>query len=222
MYRAHAAHLLTIAFVIFLIAAIIAGVLALIGGIFGLLLGSIIRDIAVFLVEAALVKAVMDIRDGRADLSLGETISAAGPVLWPVIGASILSGIAITIGLILIIVPGLFLITIWAVIVPVIVIERAGVFDSFGRSQRLVKGYGWPVFGTLVLLFIILIVVELILGIIFVALPALLGSLLATLVAGTLIAPYIALVVTLMYYRLVAAHGGGPVTEGPGATPGVA
>jgi hypothetical protein len=219
MYRAHAGHLLAIAFVIYLVAAIIAALLGLIG-IFGALLGSIVLFIALFLVQASLVKAVQDIRDGRADLSVGETMSAATPALGTVIGAGILAGIGITIGLILLIAPGLFLITIWAVIVPAIVIERVGVFASFGRSQQLVKGYGWNVFGTLVLLWLILLAVDIILGLIFLALPAILRSGLATIVSGTLIAPYIALVVTLMYYRLTAAHGGGPVAEGPTAGPG--
>lgn len=223
MYRAHAAHLLGIAFVIYLVAAIIAAVLGLVGGIFGALLGSVIVFIALFLVQASLVKAVQDVRDGRADLSIGQTMSAATPALGAVIGAGILAGIAITIGLILLIVPGLFLITIWAVIVPAIVIERAGVFGSFGRSQQLVRGYGWQVFGTLVLLWLILLAVDIILGIIFSPLhSSALRSGISTVISGTLIAPYIALVVTLMYYRLTAAHGGRPVTEGPTATPGAA
>jgi hypothetical protein len=221
MYRAHAGHLLAIAFVIYLVAAVIAALLGLLG-IVGALLGSVVLFIALFLVQASLVKAVQDIRDGHADLSIGETMSAATPALGAVIGAGILAGIAITIGLILLIAPGLFLITFWAVIVPAIVIERAGVFASFGRSQQLVRGHGWSVFGTLVLLWIILLVVDIILGIIFLVLPAVLRSGLATIVSGTLIAPYIALVVTLMYYRLTAAHGEGPFAAGLGNEPGAA
>ena len=218
MYRAHAAHLLAIAFVIYLVAAILAALLGLIG-VFGALLGSIVVFIALFLVQASLVKAVQDVRDGQVDLSLGQTVSAATPSLGAVIGAGVLAGIAITIGLILLIAPGLFLITIWAVIVPAIVIERAGVFASFGRSQQLVRGYGWQVFGTLVLLWIILLVVDIILGLIFSPLHSTaLRNGISTVVSGTLIAPYIALVVTLMYYRLAAAHGGAVVTEGPGTT----
>jgi len=221
MYRAHAAHLLAIAFVIYLVAAILAALLGLIG-VFGALLGSIVVFIALFLVQASLVKAVQDVRDGQVDLSLSQTVSAATPSLGAVIGAGVLAGIAITIGLILLIAPGLFLITIWAVIVPAIVIERAGVFASFGRSQQLVRGYGWQVFGTLVLLWIILLVVDIILGLIFSPLHSTaLRNGISTVVSGTLIAPYIALVVTLMYYRLAAAHGGAVVTEGPGtAGPG--
>ena len=173
---------------------------------------------AAFLLQATLIKAVQDVRDGRADLSLGETVNAATPFIWPVAGASILAGIAITIGLILLIVPGLFLITIWAVVIPVIVLERSGVFAAFGRSQQLVRGNGWHVFGTLVVVFIILIVVDIVLGLVFLALPTLLRSGLSTVISGTLIAPYIALVVTLIYYRLSGAQGGdqGPATGNPG------
>lgn len=207
LYKAHAAHLLVIAFVIYLVAAVLAALLALAGGIIGALLGSIIELIAAFLLQAALVKAVQDVRDGRADLSFGETVSAATPYIWPVAGASILAGIAITIGLILLIVPGLFLITIWAVIVPVIVIERSGALASFGRSHQLVRGHGWHVFGTLVLVFLILIVVDILLGLVFSALPTLWRTGLSTVVSGTVIAPFLALVVTLIYYRLSGANG---------------
>jgi hypothetical protein len=220
MYRAHAAHLLTIAFVIYLVAAVIAGLLGLIGGIFGYLLSSIVEFVAAFLLQAALVNAVQDVRDGRADLSLGQTVSAATPYIGPVAGASILAGIAITIGLILLIVPGLFLITIWAVIVPVIIIERSGALASFGRSRNLVRGNAWHVFGTLVLVFVILLVVDFVLGLIFLALPMLLRNGLSTVISGTLIAPFLALVVTLIYYRLSGApEGQAPANGTPGGGP---
>jgi RsiW-degrading membrane proteinase PrsW (M82 family) len=202
MYRAHAAHLLTIAFVIYLVTAVVVALLALAGGVVGALLGSIVELFAAFLLQATLIKAVQDVRDGRADLSFGDTVSAATPYIWPVAAASILAGIAITVGLILVIVPGLILITIWAVIIPVIVLERSGALASFGRSQQLVRGNGWHVFGTLVLVFIILIVVNIVLGLVFVALPIVWRNGLSTVISGTLIAPFIALVVTLIYYRL--------------------
>src|SRR5690348_13492925 len=207
MYKAFARHLLAIAFVIYLIAAVIAALLGLAGGFIGTLLGSLVGIVAAYLLQAALVKAVQDVRDGRADLSIGETVRAATPFLAPVIGASLLAGIAITIGL--------FLIIIWAVIVPVIVLEGAGVFDAFGRSHQLVRGRGWHVFGTLVLTWIILLVVNLVLGAIFVALPNVLSNGLSSVISGTLVAPFIALVVTLVYYRLSATSD--PVPPGAGS-----
>jgi hypothetical protein len=213
MYKAHARHLLAIAFVIYLAAAVIAALLALAGGTIGALLGALVEIVAAFLLQATLVKAVQDVRDGRADLSIGETVSAATPYIASVALASILAGIAIVIGLALIIVPGLYLITIWAVIVPVIVIEGSGALASFGRSQQLVRGRGWHVFATLVLVYVILLVVNLVLGLIFSALPRVLGSGLSSIIAGTLIAPFLALVVTLVYYRLA---GDSQVPSSPG------
>src|SRR5579863_595967 len=212
MYSRHAKHLLAIAFVIYLIAAIISALLGLLGTI-GIYLGLLVSIIALFLLQATLVKAVQDIRDGRADLSISETVNQAKPFIGPVAGASVLAGIAIFIGFILIIVPGLILITIWAVIVPVIVIERSGVMASFGRSRELVKGRAWHVFGTLVLTWLILFVFQIILGLIFSFVPYAVRGGLASVISGTLVAPFIALVVTLMYYRLsstMAPAGGAP------------
>ena len=210
LYRAHARHLLAIAFVLYVAAAVLTALLSL-AGVIGTLLGSIVELFAAFLLQAALVKAVQDVRDGRADMSISETVSAAVPYLWSVAGASLIAGIAITIGLVLLIVPGLWLITIWAVIVPVIIIERTGALASFGRSRQLVQGYGWQVFGTLVLVFVIMIVADIVLGIIFLALPLIWRSGLSTIISGTLVAPFLALVVTLIYYRLTVAKGAQPI-----------
>ena len=204
MYKAFARHLLAIAFIIYLAAAVIAALLGLAGGTVGAVLGSLVQIVAAFLLQATLVKAVQDVRDGRADMSIGDTVRAAVPFLGPVALASILAGIAITIGLLLVIVPGLYLITIWAVIVPVIVLEGSGALASFGRSRRIVRGNGWHVFGTLVLVYIIMLAVGIILGLIFSALPHSLANGLSSIISGTLIAPYLALVVTLVYYRLSA------------------
>ena len=87
--------------------------------------------------------------------------------------ASILAGIGIGIGLLLFIVPGLWLLTIWAVIVPAIVIGQSGALASFGYSRTLVRGNGWHVFGTLVLVFLILIAGEIVLGLILARAPGL-------------------------------------------------
>jgi hypothetical protein len=147
-------------------------------------------------------------------------VRAAGPYILPVIGASILAGIGIAIGFILLIVPGLILLTYWCLIVPFIVIGRAGVFESFGRSMRTVRGYAWRVFGTYVLVFLILIAVAIVLGFILLLLPLWLRSFVNSVLSGTLIAPFLALVATLIFYRLTAAHAGQPYTPtGPAGAP---
>ena len=63
------------------------------------------------------------------------------------------------IGFILIIVPGLILITIWSVAAPVVVLENPGVFAALRRSRELVRGNGWQVFGVILVLYIVVGVV---------------------------------------------------------------
>jgi len=194
--------------VIYVITAILVALLSL-AGLFGAILGAILGFAATYVVQASLIKAVQDVRDGRVDLDLSQTVRAASPYILPVIGAAILAGIGITIGFFLLIVPGLILLTFWCLIIPFIVLGGSGVFASFGNSWRTVRGYAWRVFGTYVLVFLILIAFSIVLGLILGLLHSLfLRSFVNNIVTGTLIAPFLALVATLIYYRLIAAHGG--------------
>jgi hypothetical protein len=219
LYRRFAGHFLLISFVIYVIAAILVALLSL-ASVVGAILGAIVSLAATYVLQASLIKAVQDVRDGRVDLDLSQTVQAALPYLLPVIGASLLAGIGIAIGLVLLIVPGLVLLTFWCLIVPFIVLTGSGVFEAFGNSWRTVRGYAWRVFGTYVLVFLILIAFSIILSLVLLVLPQFLRSFVNNVVAGTLIAPFLALVATLIYYRLIAAHAGEPyVATGPeGAT----
>jgi len=215
LYKRHAAHFIMISFAIYLVVALINLVLSL-AGRFGVLLGVLVTVFGMFLLQAALVKAVQDVRDGRVDLDLRETVNAARPFVGPVALASILASIAIGIGFALIIVPGLILLTFLSLIVPWIVIGGSGALDSFGRSWRTVRGYAWNVFGTYVVTWLLLIVGEIIISLILSALPHAAASFISSVIVGTLVAPFIATVVTLVYFRLTAVHG--EVSE-PGAAP---
>ena len=218
LYRRHAAHFILISFAIYLVIAIINALLSWALGGFGVVIGWVISIVGMYVLQAALVTAVQDVRDGRVDLDLRATISAAMPFVGAVAVASILAAIGIAVGFFLIIVPGLVLVTFWALLVPEIVIGRAGAFESFRRSWRTVSGYAWNVFGTIVLVFLILVVGEIVLSFILIALPDAWRSFISDLVAGALVTPFIATVVTLAYYRLTAAHGGqaGPGQPEPG------
>jgi hypothetical protein len=222
LYRRHATHFILISFAIFLVISVITALLSWGLHTVGAIIGLVFSMFGTFLLQAALVKAVQDVRDGRADLSIGETVSAALPYLGSVAVASILASIGIGIGFVLIIVPGLILLTFWSLIVPEIVIGGAGALEAFGRSWRTVRGYAWNVFGVYILVFLILIVGEIVLSLILSALHLPYGwrSFISDLVVNTLVVPYIAAVLTLIYYRLTSAHGGQPEPGQPAAPGG--
>lgn len=205
-YKRFARHLLLIAFAVYVVVAILEAVFTGLLGVVGALLALVVSLVGAFLVQAALVKAVDDVRDGRADMSISDTLNAAKPVLGRVAGASILAGLGIAVGFVLLIVPGLYLMTIWSLIVPVIVLEGAGVGASFTRSRELVRGHGWQVFGLIVVVILLLFGVNIVLSLILAALPNAVQGVISGIVSGTLTAPFVALVLTLGYFRLRQAH----------------
>jgi hypothetical protein len=217
LYRRHASHFILISFAIYLVVSIINALLAWALGNVGAVVGGLVSLFGMFLLQAALVTAVQDVRDGRVDLDLRATVSAALPFVGSVAVASILASIGIAIGFILVIVPGLILLTFWSLIVPEIVIGGAGALESFGRSWRTVRGYAWNVFGTFVVVFLIWVAGEIVLSAILFALPNAWRSFIADLVVGALVTPFLAAVVTLIYYRLTAVHGGQAEPAQPGA-----
>ncbi|HET7508739.1 MAG TPA: hypothetical protein VFJ65_00680 [Solirubrobacterales bacterium] len=213
-YRDQAGVLLPVAFWLFLVVAIVNGLTA---GNFSLFWVGLIVSLAVgTLYQGMVVNLVNDLQDGRRDSSVGDLMRSALPVLAPLIGAGILAGFGIGFGFVLLIAPGLYLATIWAVIAPAIVIERRAIFDAFGRSRQLVKGNGWPVLGTIVVAYVIAIVATL-------AFTAIGGAIangplvriVFSALASTLAAPIGALVAAILYFRLL------PLQSEGGAAPAV-
>jgi hypothetical protein len=203
-YKAHWRHLLPFALVVYLLLGLISLVLTLLLGWFGVILGAFIGFIGLFWLQGTLVEAVADIRDGRADLTMGQTFTRAQEHIGPLAIAGILAGLAVAFGLVLLIVPGLYLLTIWSVLIPVIVLERKPVMEAFGRSRELVSGYGWTAFGVIVLCFLILLGVSLVVQIATVWLGGAFGEYVRSVISNTIGIPFIALALTNMYFRLRA------------------
>jgi hypothetical protein len=212
LYRRHWRHLVPVAALIYVAIALVTLILSGVLEVFGALVASVLSFIGLFWVQGALTRAVQDIRDGRADLSIGETFRSVQGKVGPIAGASILAGIAIAIGFALFIVPGLFLLTIWSLIVPVIVLDNSRALESFGRSQGLVRGNGWNVFGVVVLTFLILVGFGIVLGVVLSPVDDPARSFLSNIVSGTLTTPFVALTWTLVYYRLRELKGTPPPT----------
>jgi hypothetical protein len=208
VYRDQFTLLIPAALILFLPVALLTGLVQSGGGVLAALAASAIGVIATYWFQGAVVEAVRDILDGRRDYDLGSLFRSVTPVLGALIVAGILAGIAIGIGFILLIVPGLFLLTIWAVIAPVIVVERTGAIDSFGRSRALVKGNGWQVFGVILSLLLITIVIGAVFQALFIAISdSFLGYFIGSLVERVLVAPLSAIAAAVLYFELKGTRG---------------
>ena len=206
IYRDQFTLLIPAALVVFVPVALLSGLIySGDTGILGALIVAAISTIATYWFQGMVVEAARDILDGRRDHTVGTLLRSATPVIGPLVVAGILAGIGIAIGLVLLIVPGLFLLTIWSVIAPVIVIERVGALDSFGRSRALVRGHGWQVFGVIVVLFLLQFIVTAVIQAIANGVSdSFAGYAVADLIVRLLVAPLAALAASVLYFELTA------------------
>jgi hypothetical protein len=217
IYRDHAGVLLLSAVAVFAVQAVLVLALGWLGALLNLVVNTFYWGMVVELVR--------DVQDGRLDATVGELFRSVAPVVMPLLGVSILAGLGIVVGFVLLIVPGLYLMTIWSVVAPVTVLERPGVFAAFGRSRELVRGYGWEVFGVILVVIIVSIVASILVGLIASGMSSA-GRAAVQWAFNVVTAPLLALLVSTLYFGLRRAHGqerptapAGPESPGGWAPP---
>jgi hypothetical protein len=211
----------------FLIAVVVYLVVNLVNAILGSIVGTsvgvaalvalvttVVTLVGTFWLQGALVYAVDDVRDGRVDSSVGEVFERVRPFLGTLIVTGILAGLGIAVGLVLLIVPGLVLLTWWCLIVPVIVLEGKQVGEAFTRSRELVRGHGWTVFGIVIVSVIASAIASGVIQSIFSFLGAFLRYWIGGAIASAIVGPFLAVALTLTYFEL---RGDGSAPAPPAA-----
>lgn len=184
------------------------------------LLGSLVNLIVSAWLIGSVVRIVQDVeQDGKVDWSVGEILGSVTPKLVAIILLQIVSGVAIAIGLVLVVIPGVILALMWAVALPAMVVEDKGVFDSLGRSSDLTRDNRMRILGVALIVLAAYLVITIIGGIL-VAIAPIVG-IIALVILGVLLYPYIAIIGAVLYYRLVALKEGGVATAGVQETAGV-
>ncbi|MEA2214579.1 MAG: hypothetical protein QOK19_140, partial [Solirubrobacteraceae bacterium] len=159
IYVDQAPVLMPAAAVVFVFTGVISTVLIKAGS--GLaLIAELVGLVATWLFTGMVVELVSDLQDGRRDATPAQLLRAVVPVLGSLILVAIVAGIAILVGFVLIIVPGLILLTIWSVAVPVVVLEKPPGLRALSRSRELVRGNGWQVFGVILVMYFLVLVVS--------------------------------------------------------------
>ena len=217
IYVDQASVLMPAAAVVFVFTGIIAALLVVASPALALV-ALLIDLVAGTLFTGMVVELVADVQDGRRDSSPGQLLRAVTPVLGQLILVGIIAAIGIVIGFILIIIPGLILITIWSVAAPVVVLENPGAFAARSRSRELVRGNGWQVFGVILVLYIVVGVVSFIIE----AAADSAGSgagIVVRVIIGVLTAPLASLAAAVLYFELggAAPSSGAPGAGGTGA-----
>lgn len=201
-----------------LVGLILSG--ALIG--FGTLAGTSLPDfdgtsiaIAVFLViliqfvvyavtTALLVQLAYDAKMNRHP-RIARYLGPAFSTLLPLIILSIISGVLMMIGFALLIVPGLWILALFSVLAPAIVIEKAG-FGGLGRSAGLTKEYRWPIVGLILLFLLVLIGINMVIGVASTLISILFGSIILDLILEALVSTFgaglFSILIALIYARL--------------------
>ena len=100
------------------------------------------------IIVGLVVQLAFDAKTDRP-VRLTNCVSSVASVILPLSICSVIQLLAIVIGLFLFLIPGLFFMAVYAVVLPSIIIERAG-FSSFTRSMNLTRYYAVPVFGAVV------------------------------------------------------------------------
>ncbi len=171
---------------------------------FGLLLaGALVAGLISIIITAVLQAAILR---AAAQATIGDPVDAEESYrfglkrLGSVILVSVLVGLAVIGGFILLIIPGIIFLVLLSVSVPVLIVENRRGTAAMGRSWNLAKGHFWHAFG-------VIIVAGLIVGFISGIIGAIGGSAwvlrwVFTAIAQVLTAPFSALVSVLLYLDL--------------------
>jgi len=152
------------------------------------------------IVSGAVAWAAAELYLGR-DPGVGQTYSHVGRRLGAVVAVALLTGLAIMLGFILLIVPGLILMARLFAATVAVVIEDRGATDAIRRSADLVKGTTGRVLGYLIVMGILVAIATGILGAIGSAVGDA-GNLALQVIASVLFMPLSAVFGVLLYFDL--------------------
>jgi hypothetical protein len=155
-----------------------------------------------------------------------DSLGYASTHLFPLVVLAIVSGVLLTIGYILFVIPGIFLTVAWCTGVTVLMYERPSPVRALGRSWELVKGHWWMTFGALLVGLVIVFGISFLVGLILGGAASssslnviLILSGISRVVAAILAYPLIAAIAVVLYVNLRADKEGPVAPDLPSQGP---
>ena len=158
------------------------------------------------LMAGPMIRAIVDLYMGKQPI-LKQCLKVGVKRAPTIFCASVVVFLCVSIGMVFLFAPGLYLSVRWFFVTPIIVVEGLGVFASLKRSWELVSGAWCYVFCTMFLCQILLILLnviwsQLLLGLESTsALFSVYGTI-ASLVPAIVFGPFLSILVTLMYFNM--------------------
>jgi hypothetical protein len=172
-----------------------------------LIIGGVLSFVLAMISQAIMVHASFQAMRMRP-VNVGESLKVGLSRVFPIILLAILMGLLGGLATLLLIVPGLIVMTMWFVSTPACVVERTGPWTSMKRSAALTKGHRWKVFGLILLLIGVSVIVAILVQLLLTQVGSTILVLLGTLLWGALWTAYYSIAVVMTYHDLRVAKEG--------------
>ncbi len=179
----------------------------------GLILGTMVVGLLVGAFGTAAATRIATRLVLGEEASLADAIRVAASRFLSVLGATLISSLAGGLGLVLLVIPGIYILLGFAFVAPVIIAEGTSATESLGRSWRLAKRQRMKLLGAFLLVVVVLgslaIGVEVLLRAVFSVEDLFTLQLAQTIVSGLLnavLSPIYYLVVVLFYFSARVEH----------------
>ncbi len=123
----------------------------------------IVTVVGTYLLQASVVHASVVDLSGR-QVEIAASLRVGLRVILPLFGLAIFMSLAVALGLILLIVPGVIMMLAWIVAVPAVVVEQKAVEASLGRSAYLTRNNRWAILALCVAYLVLYLIVTLLVG----------------------------------------------------------
>jgi len=174
---------------------------------------AVLSLIAIAIVSSVLEAIVSFVRDGvavkltsdyltmlRCDFQTA--LSFVLPKVPSIVVASFVAGLLTFFGFLFLIIPGIIVAIMFSLVLPVIVIEEKGAFESLGRSKALVSRRWIKTFIVIMLSSMIIFLVRLVANVILTPFEERVAIILAQVIAA-IVSPIEAIALTLLYYSML-------------------
>jgi hypothetical protein len=150
-------------------------------------------------VSAAITHAVSEVYQGRA-VSFASSLRVGLKLLLPLMGTALLMTLLMGLGMLLLIIPGIYLAFAWMLTYQVLVIERRAGWNALKRTRELSSGHLLRILGVLMVASLLLMVISVVIGLLTASLP--LAEMFVSALMQSIFSAYLTAAFVVLYFDI--------------------